>query len=94
MNRILARFNLKTAWICLFSFFFLCIPLSLLRLEFCCAALFAVTLFALSRFEIKRFSVFLFSLALILRMIVVFTVPTPPQSDFAVLFDAFVAVFL
>ena len=88
MKRISARFNLQTAWVCLFSLFFLCIPLSLLRLEFCCAALFVVTLFALSKFEVKRFSVFLFSLALILRIIVVFAVPTPPQSDFAVLFDA------
>ena len=88
MKRISPRFNLKTAWVCLFSLFFLCIPLSLLRLEFCFAALFVVTLFALCKFEVKRFSVLLFSLALILRIIVVLAVPTPPESDFAVLFDA------
>lgn len=88
MKGLFARLNIKTVWIYLFSLFFLSIPLSLLGQEFFCAVLFFIVLFALSKYEVKKFPVFLFLSALILRLIVVFVIPTPPQSDFAMLFDA------
>lgn len=89
MKTVRNYFNIKNLWVLLFLAFFISVPLSLLpEGSFVAIVLFAAVLLLINKFDIKHFSLFLFILALMVRICVVIMVPTPPISDFEVLFEA------
>lgn len=89
MKNVCSYLKLETLWVLLFLAFFISVPLNLLpEGSFAAIALFAVVLFFVNKVSIKGFSLFLFLMAFVLRFCVVIAVPTPPESDFQVLFEA------
>lgn len=89
MNTGLKKINLEKSWIYIFLLFFISIPLNLFDKGLTGAImLFAAVAFIIYKFDIKRFPVIVFLLALLLRITAIFLVATPPESDFAILFDA------
>lgn len=81
-------FSIPKVWIYIFMAFLFLIPLVLLEnriyliLMICCILL-------VYKYDIPKYGVLIFGVALVARIYIILSVPTPPQSDFALLLDAF-----
>lgn len=97
MKTLNSGFDLKRAWVFLFLVFFACMVFLVssdslhavsLKVLAVSVLILALCVFFAYKAKLPRFALLLGALALILRVVIVFVIPTEPFSDFYVLLNA------
>lgn len=82
------RFDITKLWTYLFLFFLALIPLALYNVSLYVLIFFVVSFLLIYKFNIPKYGIFIFIIAITVRLFIIFSLDTPPASDFAVLLNA------